>query len=148
MNPIFWLVCLTLVCSLPFISFVSYFDIIWPTCLLSYPVCSTLCLSAFVFVFMFTEREDVFVLLCLLLLFSEEVCCCTCRDQTRERSCVFLKMFPSPVIHGIPLRGKCFWINICAHLEKVFREIAKYMQSNITQYNSSVLNTSVILCTT
>lgn len=88
MNPIFWLVCLTLVCCLPFISFVSYFDIIWPTCLLSYPVCSTLCLSAFVFVFMFTEREDVFVLLCLLLLFSEEVCCCTCRDQTREELCL------------------------------------------------------------
>lgn len=68
--------------------FCSVFDIIWSTCLLSYPVCSTLCLSAVVFVLMFTESKDVFALSCLLLLFSEEVFSfCTCRDETRERSC-------------------------------------------------------------
>lgn len=59
----------------------SIFDIIWPTCLLSYPVCSTLCLPAFVFVLMFTESKDVFVLSCLPLLFSEGVLLySTCRD--------------------------------------------------------------------
>lgn len=52
----------------------SLFDIIWPTCLLSKPVCFTLCLSAFIFVLMFTWSKGVFVLSCLCVLWSEEVC--------------------------------------------------------------------------
>ena len=60
----------------------SLFDIIWPTCLLSNPVCSTLCLSAFMFVLMFTLSKDVFVLCSLLLLlqWGGFFCCCSCQD--------------------------------------------------------------------
>lgn len=66
-NSIPWLVWVTIVCSLPFISLAPYLALFGQLV-----CCHTqfvqLCLPAFIFVLMFTLGKDVFVLSCLLLL--------------------------------------------------------------------------------